>query len=118
MPFKVTIVADYWPKETSWLVENTELGDIIAEGNNKDLIPGEPVEWVECVNNRNGCYEFTINGKISIHCRSVTHLLLSTLNILYFWYDCADAFIKILEGTACVVNTEMEAIKFRMMGQN
>jgi len=61
VPFKVTIVADHWPKETSWLVENTELGDIIAEGNNKDLIPGEPVEWVECVNNRNGCYEFTIN---------------------------------------------------------
>mmetsp|Transcript_47574 Transcript_47574/g.101088 ORF Transcript_47574/g.101088 Transcript_47574/m.101088 type:complete len:1167 (+) Transcript_47574:165-3665(+) len=60
VPFVVTIVADHWPKETSWTVENTEIGGIIAEGGNDDLVPGTPVEFVECVNNRNGCYEFTI----------------------------------------------------------
>jgi len=58
---KVTIVADHWPKETSWVVKNAEIGDIVAEANSDDLVPGEPVEYFECVNNRNGCYEFTIN---------------------------------------------------------
>ena len=65
---EVTIVADHWPKETSWLVVDTEVGDIVAEGNNDDLAPGKPANYLECVNNRNGCYEFTINGEIFIIC--------------------------------------------------
>ncbi|KAL7553312.1 hypothetical protein ACHAWF_016588 [Thalassiosira exigua] len=64
VPILIVIVADHWPKETSWKIINTAFGDpehsVIAEGNNKDLAPGEPVDWLECVNNKNGCYEFTI----------------------------------------------------------
>lgn len=63
VPLVVTIVADHWPKETSWTVVNTEVGDIVAEGGPGDLVPGDPVKYLECLNNRNGCYEFTINGE-------------------------------------------------------
>jgi len=66
VPFEVTIVADHWPKETSWVVTNTEVGDVVAEANSDDLVPGEPVTFAECINNRAGCYEFTINGEISM----------------------------------------------------
>lgn len=65
VPLKVTIVADHWPKETSWSVRDTEFGDaehsVIAQGTNMPLVPGEPTEWLECVNNKLGCYEFIIN---------------------------------------------------------
>ena len=66
VPFQVTIVADHWPKETSWEIINTQVEDeIIAEGSSDDLVPGEPVQFLECVNNKNGCYEFRINGKFA-----------------------------------------------------
>ena len=65
--FKVImIVADHWPNESSWVVTNTEVGDVVAEANIDDLVPGEPVTFAECINNRAGCYEFTINGEISM----------------------------------------------------
>ena len=61
VPLIVTITADYWPKENSWIVENTETGEIIAEGNNDILVPDEAVRYpVECINNKLGCYLFTI----------------------------------------------------------
>ena len=66
VPFQVTIVADHWPKETSWEIINTQVEDeIIADGSSDDLVPGEPVQFLECVNNKNGCYEFRINGKFA-----------------------------------------------------
>ena len=70
MPFKITIVADHWPKETSWVIEDTELGGVLAQGGSDDLVPGEEVDWVECINNRNGCYLFTIKGEASVNCRT------------------------------------------------
>lgn len=61
VPFIVTIVADHWPKETSWTIKNTAVGgEVLAEGHSDDLKPGQAVEWVECINNKNGCYDFTI----------------------------------------------------------
>lgn len=65
VPLEVTIIADNWPKETSWQVVNTEVeNEVIAEGTSDDLVPGETVQYLECVNNRKGCYEFIINGEI------------------------------------------------------
>ena len=63
VPFEVTITSDQWPKEISWLVEDTESGEIVVEGTSDVLIPGEAVKYEECVNNRGGCYAFTINGE-------------------------------------------------------
>ena len=60
MPLQVTVVADHWPKETTWVVVDTVTEKVLVEGLNDDLIPGEPVEWLECINNKLGCYEFTI----------------------------------------------------------
>lgn len=61
VPFEVTVTADYWPKENSWVVENTKTGDIIAEGTNDLLVPGEAVKYpVKCINDRMGCYMFVI----------------------------------------------------------
>ena len=61
VPFEVTITADYWPKENTWTVENTKSGEVIAEGENDLLIPGEAVKYpVECINDKLGCYMFTI----------------------------------------------------------
>jgi hypothetical protein len=60
VPLEVTIIADHWPKETSWVVKTTDFGDVVAEANSDGLDPGKPVKFIECVNNRNGCYEFTI----------------------------------------------------------
>lgn len=78
VPFEVTIVADHWPKETSWVIEDTQVGDIVAEGTNDDLKPGEPVKFLECVNNRGGCYEFTIHGEIFISAEVYDRLIIST----------------------------------------
>jgi hypothetical protein len=63
VPFEVTITSDQWPKEITWLVEDTEVGEIIIESTSDILIPGEPVKYRECVNKRGGCYAFTINGE-------------------------------------------------------
>ena len=74
VPLRITINADHWPKETSWVIKNTafdattfddeeEDHSIIAQGSPDDLVPGDSVTFLECVNNRNGCYEFTINGE-------------------------------------------------------
>jgi hypothetical protein len=61
VPFEVTVTADYWPKENSWVVENTKTGEIIAEGTNDPLVPGEAVKYpVKCINDRLGCYMFVI----------------------------------------------------------
>ena len=61
VPFEVTITADYWPKETSWTVEDTKTGDIIAEGGNDILVPGETANYpLKCINNKFGCYMFII----------------------------------------------------------
>lgn len=62
--FTVTIVADNWPKETSWLVKNIDMNETIAEGDNENLVPGEPVVYNECFKSKMGCYEFTIKGEI------------------------------------------------------
>ena len=62
--FTVTIVADNWPKETSWLVKSIDMNETIAEGDNENLVPGEPVEYNECFKSKMGCYEFTIKGEI------------------------------------------------------
>ena len=85
MPFQVTIVADHWPKETSWEIINTQVEDeIIAEGSSDDLVPGEPVQFLECVNNKNGCYEFRINGKFGhVACNGSCFILSITLTMLY-----------------------------------
>lgn len=61
VPFEVTITADYWPKETSWSVEDTKRGEVIAAGVNDILVPGEAVKYpVECINDKLGCYMFVI----------------------------------------------------------
>ena len=60
MPLQVTVIADHWPKETTWAVVDTVTEKVLVEGTNDDLVPGEPVEWLECINNKLGCYEFTI----------------------------------------------------------
>jgi hypothetical protein len=61
VPFEVTITADHWPKETSWTVEDLKTGDVLAEGGNDALVPGEEASYpVECINNKFGCYVFTI----------------------------------------------------------
>jgi len=60
VPLQVTVIADHWPKETTWAVVDTITEKILVEGTNDDLVPGEPVEWLECINNKLGCYEFTI----------------------------------------------------------
>ncbi|KAL3776900.1 hypothetical protein ACHAW5_011022 [Stephanodiscus triporus] len=61
VPFTVTIVADNWPKEISWVVKNIDMNETVAEGDNENLIPGKPVEYNECLKSKMGCYEFTIN---------------------------------------------------------
>lgn len=62
VPLQVTIVADHWPKETSWEVVLPQVeNEVIAKGSSDDLVPGDPVQFLECVNNRNGCYEFIIS---------------------------------------------------------
>ena len=71
VPLTIRIVADHWPKETSWIVENTELKGtdhaVVAESNGSEgLVPGEARDFVECFNNRNGCYEFIIKGEILV----------------------------------------------------
>lgn len=63
VPFEVTVTSDQWPKEISWRVIDTDLGEIVIEGTSDVLIPGEPVTYQECVNKRGGCYAFTINGE-------------------------------------------------------
>ena len=55
--FKVVITADDWPAETSWDV--TLDGEIVVEGTNDPLVPGEAVEYKECL--PKACYEFTIH---------------------------------------------------------
>jgi hypothetical protein len=61
VPFEVTITADKWPKENSWIVEDLKSGDVIAEGKNDILVAGKEVEYpVKCINNKSGCYMFTI----------------------------------------------------------
>jgi hypothetical protein len=61
VPFEVMITADYWPKENSWTVEDIKSGDVIAEGLNDILVAGEEVKYpVKCINNKLGCYMFTI----------------------------------------------------------
>eukprot|EP00804_Cyclotella_cryptica_P010703 CCRYP_005498-RC/>CCRYP_005498-RC protein AED:0.05 eAED:0.05 QI:373/0.81/0.91/1/0.54/0.58/12/4229/1098 len=61
VPFQVTITADAWPNEISWVVNNTETEELVANGGNDDLVSGEPFDYpVECINNRKGCYAFTI----------------------------------------------------------
>jgi len=52
-------------------VENTELKGtdhaVVAESNGSEgLVPGEARDFVECFNNRNGCYEFIIKGEILV----------------------------------------------------
>ena len=66
VPFTVTIVADNWPKEISWVVKNIDMNETVAEGDNENLLPGEPVEYNECLKSKMGCYEFTINGEIFV----------------------------------------------------
>lgn len=61
VPLEVTITADHWPKETSWIVEDIKTGDILAEGGNDVLVPGEATSYpVKCINNKFGCFLFTI----------------------------------------------------------
>lgn len=72
VPFEVTITSDQWPKEVSWLVKDTDLGDVVIEGTSDVLIPGEPVTYQECVNKRGGCYAFTINGENFCDCLAMS----------------------------------------------
>jgi hypothetical protein len=61
VPFQVSIISDNWPKEISWNVINIDMDEIIAEGTNDILVPGETVEYPqECFKSKMGCYEFTI----------------------------------------------------------
>ena len=60
MPLEVTIVADQWPQETTWAATDAESGEEVAAGSNDGLVPGEPVKFLECINDKRGCYEFTI----------------------------------------------------------
>jgi len=57
VPFQVTITADAWPNEISWVVNNIETEELVAQGGNDELVSGEPIDYaVECINNRKGCY--------------------------------------------------------------
>ena len=98
VPLEVTIIADHWPKETSWVVKTTDFGDVVAEANSDGLDPGKAVKFIECVNNRNGCYEFTIKGESIIKSqfifspRHLNHYLLELQqrygrgwNLLWAW---------------------------------
>ena len=61
VPFQVSIISDNWPKEISWSVLNIDMNEIIAEGTNDVLIPGETVDYPqECFKSKLGCYEFNI----------------------------------------------------------
>lgn len=42
------------------------MNETIAEGDNDNLIPGEPVVYNECLKSKMGCYEFTISGEIFV----------------------------------------------------
>ena len=64
VPFQVTITADAWPNEISWVVNNTETEELVAKGGNDDLVAGETYDYpVECINYRKGCYEVSTTKK-------------------------------------------------------
>jgi hypothetical protein len=63
VPFEVTITADAWPNEISWVVNNTETDEVVAQGGNNDLVSGEPYDYpVACINYRKGCYEVSLSN--------------------------------------------------------
>lgn len=63
VPFQVTITADAWPNEISWVVNNTETEELVAKGGNDELVSGEVYNYpVECINYRKGCYEVSQEG--------------------------------------------------------
>ena len=65
VPFQVTITADAWPNEVSWVVNNTETEELVAKGGNDDLVPGDAYDYpVECINYRKGCYAVSITAII------------------------------------------------------
>ncbi len=107
MPFTVTILADNWPKETSWFVKNIDMNETIAEGDNDKLVPGEPVVYNECLKSKMGCYEFTIIGEIFV-VMLICYLINSDFrDALLISTSCT----KILAGTDFVVRMEAEATK-------
>lgn len=69
VPFQVTITADAWPNEVSWVVNNTETEELVAKGGNDDLVPGDAYDYpVECINYRKGCYAVSIAFLCTLLC--------------------------------------------------
>lgn len=111
VPFVVTITSDQWPKEISWQVEDTDVGEVVIEGTSDTLIPGEPVKYEQCVNKRGGCYAFTINGENLCDCIVTVSINIDLMELSRI----ANDSLQMPEGTVFVANMEREAMKYHGM---